>query len=79
MRKITHAFIIGVLDFLIVGVFLLFFAIVGSIICGMIEPKPQEPVSLEDNRQLNEIKQYHRSQGREVLFTEDIFNNLIIK
>ena len=74
MKKDTYTFIAGLLDFLIVLVIAAGFALLFDILYHPFGLKPQEPVSIEDNRQLNTTEQYHRSQGRDILFVEDIFN-----
>lgn len=74
MKKNTYTLIAGLLDFLIVLVIAAGFALLFDMLYHPFGLTPQKPVSREDNLQLNETEQYHRSQGREVLFVEDIFN-----
>lgn len=74
MKKNSYTLITGLLDLAIVVVFSLFAAVIFNIICGNIAQNPQKPLSEEDNQQLNKTEQYQRSQGRKVLFIEDIFN-----
>ncbi len=74
MKKNTYTLITGLLDLAIVVVFSLFATVIFNIICGNIAQNPQKTISEEDNAQLNNTEQYHRSQGRDILFVEDIFN-----
>lgn len=43
------------------------------VICHHKPTKAQESISLENNLQLNEVEQYHLSQGHNIKFVEDIF------
>lgn len=51
---------------------LVLLAMIFSFLCGLFEAKPQESISQEENIQLNEIEQYHCSEGRNIKFIEDI-------
>ncbi len=74
MKKNTYTLIAGLLDLLIVIVIAAGFMLLFDMLYHPFGLTPQKPISIENNKQLNETEQYHRSQGREVLFVEDIFN-----
>lgn len=62
LKEIAYIFI-G--SFLIISLF----SVVGTC-CVKKNRKPQESISYNDNCQLNEIEQYHRSQGRSIIVFE---------